>query len=471
MSSVRSAVLGYVLPILAIVVLTVLLTVTLFRLTDIQRAMRSNVNANMVWVIYQTHIESLMLADAVQDRLVNPASTNDIVHRYQMFLSRIGVLNDGPQQRALLVTGMTDVIAGQAEAVRQLGSRIGSAEMASTNYMHMRNALDTFNALLLKASNRAMVAQWEEAGARIDTYRNAVLTIFFMMIGIWAGSAIISIQLLLALKKARANERSKQREVDLRQQLESERKISELYRSFGSMLSHQFRTPLAIIDASMQRLIRAGSRMDADEVGRRASKAREATHRLTYLIENILRADRFLEQLEVSMGLCSLVHLAQQAVTEQKLLAPTREIQFLDETHTSAIVACDAILTLQIIGNLLSNAVKYSEDHTVVFVRVYREAGRVCCAVRDDGRGISDTDMPHIFKRYFRACAATDVVGTGIGLHIANELASLQQGKIHVYSEPGVGSTFVLCFPASRAGGSIVGRTQKKQRPDKGGVA
>ncbi|NLN68074.1 MAG: hypothetical protein GX143_07925 [Alcaligenaceae bacterium] len=60
MGFVRSRVLGYVLPILAIVVLTVLLTVTLFRLADIQRAIRNNVNDNMVWVIYQTHIESLI---------------------------------------------------------------------------------------------------------------------------------------------------------------------------------------------------------------------------------------------------------------------------------------------------------------------------------------------------------------------------------------------------------------------------
>lgn len=466
----RSAVLGYVLPILAIIVLAMLLTVTLFRLADIQRAMRNNVNANMVWVIYQAHIESLMLGDAVQHRLIDPESTSDMALRYQMLSSRIGVLNDGPQKRALQAIGMAESIAKQAEAVLRLGDVVGTVDVGRAAFEHTRSVLDGFNALLLKASGKAMVAQWEEAGTRIDTYRNAVLTIFFLMIGIWIGSAIISIQLLLALKKTRDNEHIKQREIELQKQLENERKISELYRSFGSMVSHQFRTPLTIIDASMQRLIRAGHRMDADEVGRRAAKVRDATQRLTYLIESILQADRFMEQLEVTTRACSLSHLSQQAVAEQKILVPAREIQFLNEARGASSVECDPVLTSQILGNFLSNAIKYSKDDTAVSVRVYREAGWVCCAVRDHGRGISDKDMPHIFKRYFRAWTATDVVGTGIGLHIAAELASLQYGEVHACSEPGVGSTFILRLPSVDDRALAFESRQRKHVPARGEV-
>lgn len=452
MSLTRSNVLGYALPVLAIIVLAILLTVTLFRLTDIQRAMRNNVNANMVWVIYQTHIESLMLGAAVQHRLIDSESKHDdIAHRYQMLSSRIGVLNDGPQKRALQAIGMADAIAGQAEVVLRVGGQFG-VKGGRADYERLRGVLNEFSALLLAASNKAMVSQWEEAGTRIDTYRNAVLTIFFLMIGIWVSSAIISIQLLLTLKKARDNERVKQREIELQKQLENERKISELYRSFGSMVSHQFRTPLAIIDAAMQRLIRTDGRTDAAEVLRRAGQAREATQRLTHLIENILQADRFMEQLEVAMRPCTLAHLARQAVAEQKAFSPVRDIQLLDEAPGGSTVECDPVLTSQIIGNLLSNAVKYSENDKPVSVRIYREAEWVCCAVRDEGRGISPRDMPHIFKRYFRAWTATDVVGTGIGLHIAMELASLQHGGILACSEPGAGSTFVLRLPSAGKG-------------------
>src|SRR5690606_8418310 len=168
---------------ISILVLAMLLTVTLFRLADVQRAMRNNVNANMVWVISQAHIESLMLGDAVQHQLIQPESTTDMALRYQMLLSRIGVLNDGPQRRALQAIGMADTIAEQSEAVLRLGDVIVAADAGRVAYEHVRSVLDGFNALLLKASGKAMVAQWEEAGTRIDTYRNAVLTILFLMIG------------------------------------------------------------------------------------------------------------------------------------------------------------------------------------------------------------------------------------------------------------------------------------------------
>lgn len=451
MRRTRSRVLDYSLPVLAILVLLTLLTHTLIRLTDIQQGMRNNVNANMVWVLYQTHIESLMLGDAIQQQLLGSASLADITHHYQMLESRVGVLNDGPQKRALEAIGMADALAEQAKVVMHMG-RAADVLAQRAGYETLRGVLDQFNAQLLEASNKAMVAQWEEAGAQIDTYRNAVLTIVFLMVGVWVCSAFISIQLLQALRKSRNNERIKQRELELQKQLENERRISGLYRSFGSMISHQFRTPLAIIDAAMQRLIRSSGRLDAREVTRRAVQARDATQRLTHLIDNILHADRFLEQLEVTMAPCCLARLARQAVAESEAFAPAHNLQIVDETQGDAMVQCDPVLTGQIIANFLSNAVKYSEDHQPVAVRVYREGRWVCCAVKDHGRGISPDDVPHLFKRYFRASTATDVLGTGIGLHIAMELASLQHGEIQVSSELGTGTTFVLRLPRTHRG-------------------
>lgn len=468
MSLMRPSILGYTLSITAIVVLTILLTVTLFRLNEIQRTMRNNVNTNMTWVMYQTHIKSLLLANAIQHHLLNQASSQDLTHRYQMFLSRVSMLEDGPQKRSLQKIGMADMIATQTEAVLHLGNKIDTIEATTKDYESMLTALDTLNTLLLKASNQSMFDQWDEAGAQIDAYRNGVLTILFLMIGIWLGSAIISIQLLLALKKTRSNERKQQREIDLLKQLENERKLSELYRNFGSMVSHQFRTPLTIIDATMQRLIRAGNRMDADEVQRRAAKAWEATKRLTYLIEKILQADRFVTQHEVTMKQCSLAHLAQQAVNEQLSLSPTRKIHFMDQTHGVSKVLCDPVLTFQIIDNLLSNAIKFSNEDMAVSVRIYHENGWVCCAVRDNGKGISADDMPLIFTRYFRANTATDVDGTGIGLYIAAELTTLQQGKLSAHSELGKGATFLLCLPSLNDETNIVNRKRQNLTSDKG---
>lgn len=449
MSMTRATILRYALPLAAIAVLVILLTIALYRLVETQRSMRNNAHSNMTWVLYQAHMESLLLMNAIQRSLIAPHQKNTVADRYQILLSRINVLQDGPQKRALEAMGMAEPLLKQAADTQRLGPTFERGQLQPTDYEHIHAVLLSFSNSLQSASSRAMTTEWEHAGAQLDSYRNAVLAVFFLMIGVWVCSAIISFQLLVALKQTRDSERIRLQGIELQKQLENERKISELYRSFGSMLSHQFRTPLAIIDATMQRLLRAGGRLTTQEVNALAVKARQATQRLNQLIENILQADRFMEQLEVSMQSCHLSDLAHQAVAQYRATMPGRQIHLVDDTQGSSRAQCDPVLTLQILDNLLSNAIKYSEGSTAVSVCVSSQADWVYCDVRDEGQGISAHDLPHVFKRYFRAPAATSVVGTGIGLHIAMELATLQNGELLVSSSPGEGSCFTLRLPRS----------------------
>jgi signal transduction histidine kinase len=277
--------------------------------------------------------------------------------------------------------------------------------------------------------------------------RNAVLAIIVIIIAILFCSLFISWQLLIALKRSRENERVKQQQLELQKQLEHERKVSELYRSFGGMVSHQFRTPLAIIDASMQRLIRAAERMTPAQVVDRAVKVKAATERLTHLIESILKADRLLEQVDMQLQRFSLADLVRQVIDEQAFLSVNRQVSFSAQSGKDLQALCDPVLVSEIIGNFLSNADKYSSADTAIAVYIYQEDRWVCCQVQDQGRGISKADLPHIFQRYFRAGSVADVAGTGIGLYVAAELAALQRGKVTVRSDENSGSIFTLCLP------------------------
>src|SRR5690606_25042481 len=87
--------------------------------------------------------------------------------------------------------------------------------------------------------------------------------------------------------------------------LERERQVSRLHRAFISIVSHQFRTPLAIIDASAQRMIRRGAEMDTEELASRAEKIRAACLRLTRLMESTLNAAR-MEEGEIALNLRSV---------------------------------------------------------------------------------------------------------------------------------------------------------------------
>lgn len=445
-----STLLGFLFPLLAIVVLVILLTVTLYRLLNVQNSMRDNASANISWVLSQTRMETLLLANALQQSLITANSEAALQHRYQMLQSRINVLNDGPQARALEAMGLSEPLLQQAHDTIQLYAILKHDPLnaLTKNHEPIYDALYSLNDTLQYASSKAMAAEWEDAGAQLDRYRNTVLALFFLMIGILACSAVISTQLLLSLKKARDNEHIRIQGIELQKQLENERKISGLYRSFGAMLSHQFRTPLAVIDATMQRLMRAGDYMTKDEIKYRAGKVRDATLRLSQLIESILQADRYMEQLQVSLQGCNLVSLAQKTVSEYRVGTSRKSIDFIDATDGESSVECDPMLTVQILDNLLSNALKYSNEDGVVTVRVSNQEGWVTCEVCDTGLGISPTDLPHIFDRYFRAHNAASIIGTGIGLHIAMELATLQGGMIEVSSELNKGSRFTLLLPA-----------------------
>lgn len=447
MSRTKQIFMRYILPLMTIVLLLVLLAVALFRLSTIQREMRYNSNANMVWVVYYTHLESLRLTDVLQKRALDASADVDLEFRYQMLLSRLNLLHDGPQARFLDQVGLFNELKLHTDRLQQIEHLLTVDPLSAEQLKTLQQRLSEFSAFMLKASGRAMTAQWEELGAGVDMNRNAVLTILFIVVAIFLCSLFISIQFLVALQRSRQNERIKQQQVELQKQLEHERKISELYRSFGAMVSHQFRTPLAIIDASMQRLIRAAERMTPAQVVERASKVKTATERLTHLIESILRADRFLEQVDIQLQRFSLADLVKELIDRHVFLHPSRQVIFTVEHNKDLQAIFDPVLVNEIIVNLLSNADKYSPADREIRVDIYQHEQWVCCQIKDQGRGIADKDLAHIFQRYYRATSVVDVAGTGIGLYVATELAELQRGRVTVSSEEDIGSVFTLYMP------------------------
>ena len=449
MTRTKKIFIRYILPLVTIILLLALLGVALFRLSVIQREMRYNSNANMVWVVYYTHLESLRLTDAIQKQALDPEADSNLLFRYQMLLSRLNLLHDGPQSRFLDDVGLLTELKTHTLALHQIEHLLTISPLNSAQLEYLQHTLHEFSAFMLRAAGRAMTAQWEELGAGVDMNRNAVLTILFIMVGILLCSLFVSWQLLVALKRSRQNEQIKQQQLELQKQLEHERKVSELYRSFGAMVSHQFRTPLAIIDASMQRLIRAGERMTPAQVTERAVKVKAATERLTYLIDRILTADRLLEQVDIQLQQHSLADVVKRAIAEHSFLTNKRQVDFNVENNTNLHAICDPVLVSEIVGNLLSNADKYSPVDKAISVYIYKHQQNVCCQIKDQGKGIAQNDLKHIFQRYFRADTVADVTGTGIGLYVVAELAELQRGKVAVSSDEGNGSVFTLCLPCA----------------------
>lgn len=233
---------------------------------------------------------------------------------------------------------------------------------------------------------------------------------------------------------ARSMERT---EVALARETEARHQL----RQFLSMVSHEFRTPLAIIDSSAQMLGLRAERLEPAMMPR-LQTIRSAVTRMVDLIETCL-AD---EQLDSGR---MVIH--EQAVdiaaTVRKLIghhaASGRRLEFDLADGLPAAWGDPGLLALAV-GNLIGNALKYSPDHTAVTISAKAEDDCIVITVDDRGIGIPSDDLPRVFDRFHRAANVHGIGGSGIGLHMVRQIADLHGAVIDVAGRDGGGTSFTL---------------------------
>lgn len=240
----------------------------------------------------------------------------------------------------------------------------------------------------------------------------------------------------------------------LRVALERERELNQLQREFVSMTSHEFRTPLAIIDASTQRLMRRRATLAEGDFLNLGTEIRSAVARMVGLIDAILSASR-LDSGEIRFApqSCDLRHILTEVCHRQQALTRNHVILCEVDDLPDRLVA-DSTLLDQVVTNLLANAVKYSPKGGQVLVKGWREGDRALFSVSDQGVGIPPEDLPRLFQRFFRARTSTGIAGTGIGLNFVKRLVEMHGGTITVQSVEGGGSTFTVDLPMRPAAGA-----------------
>ncbi|MEM8948242.1 MAG: HAMP domain-containing sensor histidine kinase [Pseudomonadota bacterium] len=249
---------------------------------------------------------------------------------------------------------------------------------------------------------------------------------------------------------ARALEVFKANAEQVKISLEKERELNGLQRQFVSMVSHEFRTPLAIIDAVAQRVERRLEKLSPDDVRQGQKKVRVAVSRLTDLMESVLSASRLEEgRIAFEPTVCPLFDLVSEVQSNYSELHKGHEI-ILDIDRLPRTITADSKLLRQVVSNLLSNAIKYSPDGKHVWVKGYLDDNdEIVLSFCDEGVGIPKEELDKLFKRFFRASTSTGIAGSGIGLNMVQHFMSLHGGRIDVESTEGVGSTFTVRMPYS----------------------
>lgn len=225
--------------------------------------------------------------------------------------------------------------------------------------------------------------------------------------------------------------------------------IETLKTDFFSDVSHEFKSPLAVISSNAELLQKGGdlSEQQAEQV----ENIRYATGRLANLIQNMLKLNKLEKQtirpMPENYDVCA--QLCECAVQFEDIWEK-KELDFEADLEDSAQVCADPGLLEVVWTNLLSNAVKFTPEGGSILLRQWSEPDRVQVAVTDTGCGMPPETVRHIFEKFYQGDSSHATHGNGLGLALVKRILELSEGSITVESTPGKGSTFTVSLPAAQ---------------------
>ncbi len=249
---------------------------------------------------------------------------------------------------------------------------------------------------------------------------------------------------------ARVEERTqtiRNQSLELEKALDRERELNRMQTEFVSMASHEFRTPLTIIDGTARRIEKRADRMEPEDIREKTSNIRSAVKRMTMLVERTLDASRLSSgRIKLTPEWFNLPNLMKEVVDRQREVATSHTIE-VDIEQLPTDLFGDARLLDNVVTNVVSNAVKYSGENKQVKITGFEENGYAVICVRDSGIGIPKEEMPKLFQRFFRASTSTGIPGTGIGLNLVKSLVEMHYGSIEIDSEVGEWTEVTIKLP------------------------
>ncbi len=227
------------------------------------------------------------------------------------------------------------------------------------------------------------------------------------------------------------------------------RQAQEMQNVFISTVSHELKTPVALIKGYAGTLRRDDASWDPQVIRDGLQVIEEEADRLTELIENLLAASKLrAERMELELEDVQLDQLAAEVL--ERFRTQSEKHQFaLSFPPEFPVVRGDRARLRQVLDNLVSNAIKYSPDGGLIEIGGTTDEGVVSVYVRDQGVGIPEHEQERIFERFYRVndSLSRRTKGTGLGLYLAKTIIEAHGGRIRVRSKPGQGAMFYFTLP------------------------
>ncbi|NWJ98746.1 MAG: PAS domain S-box protein [Chloroflexi bacterium] len=239
---------------------------------------------------------------------------------------------------------------------------------------------------------------------------------------------------------------------DIRQAFEKEKELSNLKSSFISMASHEFRTPLTTIYSSAELLENYGHRWDNERKQKIYQRIYISVKNITDLLDEILFISKSeAGKLEFNPAPFDLSDFCGGLIEELQLGLGSNHHFKLNLLSAPSRVWADERLLRKALTHLLTNAIKYSSPSSTVYFELSYQAGAAVIVIRDEGIGIPEEGMNHLFEVFYRAKNVGDIKGTGLGLAIVKKTLDAYGGRIKIESKVNTGTTCTLTIPLVQA--------------------
>lgn len=226
---------------------------------------------------------------------------------------------------------------------------------------------------------------------------------------------------------------------------EMEYKAKIFLRDMISNISHQLKTPLAALSMYMEIIMEEPG--NEETVRSFSRKSVQSLGRMNQLVQSLLKMARLnTGNIVFEKRKCPVLEVVEQAVEDLLERAESEDKKILLTGQRDEKMFCDQEWTTEAVGNLVKNALDHTKEGGVIQVSWEGTPAVFRLTVEDNGCGIAEEDIHHIFKQFYRSRTSGDRQGAGLGLSLAKIIVEGQGGNLSVESSPGEGSIFRMTF-------------------------
>lgn len=446
-----------------VVVFLVLLIYAMAELLTIQKDLNTSLGERNLWAMAQAEREFYKLL-ATRSLVENPDDqARSFTDQFEILVSRIVLLNTGPQGRFLEAIGQSNTLSLINEIISEWDSTLAAGTALPDLIAGRRDTLLQMSELLRSLSNETMVVERRMRAGSEDKQRSVMRLLMVAIVGAFGAGLVMAALLVRSVRRTDAARAELQRHQttleetisirtrELQNALTFERRAKDVYRSFGMMVSHQFRTPVSVIHMIAQRQLRICGASHPDVVRKKFQSILNSAERLDKLLNGVLAADGLgKEDRVLLLEKIDLNVLVRSALDQTRKASPGHQYESR-MTNGPLMIDGDPLLIEQVFLNLLDNATKYSEPGTSIHVTTIGRSDSAECIIEDHGIGIPSLAQEAVFERFYRAPNAQVKEGLGIGLSLSQKIVDMHSGAIRFTSTEGSGTQFAITFPLSKA--------------------